>query len=324
LESKCNNRSSSPSQTICCRELKPSDSRSLIDPDVIRDIIIGLSDGLTVPFALTAGLSSLGSSKLVYVGGLAELISGAISMGIGGYLSASAERAYYLYIHEQTAERVSLSCDGEMEREVFDVLGAVGVQESTARKVANELRQAEMTKRGDLRKLLIPDEDEGFFKGFLRRMARRPMNTPPPPTLEANPSHFTTSKRYNSLSGTFDSEEGEKGLTPFLLQFGEKLEETPESRAWISAITIALGYAVGGLLPMIPYFFIPVAQEALVWSVIVTAFVLLLFGGFKTYYTGAKLGWKGYAKGMIGTLGVGAVAAGASWMIVKTLEGGEE
>ncbi len=47
------------------------------------DSIIGLSDGLMVPFALTAGLSSLGSSRLVVQGGFAELISGAISMGIG-------------------------------------------------------------------------------------------------------------------------------------------------------------------------------------------------------------------------------------------------
>jgi hypothetical protein len=47
------------------------------------DRIIGLSDGLTVPFALTAGLSSLGSSKLVYIGGLAEIVGGAFSMGVG-------------------------------------------------------------------------------------------------------------------------------------------------------------------------------------------------------------------------------------------------
>jgi hypothetical protein len=47
--------------------------------------VIGLSDGLTVPFALTAGLSSLGESRLVVLGGVAELIAGAISMGIGGF-----------------------------------------------------------------------------------------------------------------------------------------------------------------------------------------------------------------------------------------------
>ncbi|CAG98386.1 Ccc1p [Kluyveromyces lactis] len=66
-----------------------------IDPRVMSDMIIGLSDGLTVPFALTAGLSSLGDSKLVITGGFAELISGAISMGLGGYLGAKSESDYY-------------------------------------------------------------------------------------------------------------------------------------------------------------------------------------------------------------------------------------
>lgn len=66
-----------------------------LDPRIISDLIIGLSDGLTVPFALTAGLSSLGDSKLVITGGFAELISGAISMGLGGYLGAKSESDYY-------------------------------------------------------------------------------------------------------------------------------------------------------------------------------------------------------------------------------------
>lgn len=65
------------------------------DPRVMSDIIIGLSDGLTVPFALTAGLSSLGDTKLVITGGMAELVSGAISMGLGGYLAAKSEEEYY-------------------------------------------------------------------------------------------------------------------------------------------------------------------------------------------------------------------------------------
>jgi len=58
---------------------------------LISDATIGLSDGLTVPFALTAGLSALGSSRVVVYGGLAELIAGAISMGLGGYLGAQSE-----------------------------------------------------------------------------------------------------------------------------------------------------------------------------------------------------------------------------------------
>jgi hypothetical protein len=62
-----------------------------IDARVISDATIGLSDGLTVPFALTAGLSALGNTKVVIYGGLAELIAGAISMGLGGYLGAKSE-----------------------------------------------------------------------------------------------------------------------------------------------------------------------------------------------------------------------------------------
>jgi len=65
------------------------------NPRVVSDIIIGLSDGLTVPFALTAGLSSLGNTKLVITGGMAELVSGAISMGLGGYLAAKSESEYF-------------------------------------------------------------------------------------------------------------------------------------------------------------------------------------------------------------------------------------
>lgn len=69
------------------REKKPAK----IDPRTVSDAIIGLSDGLTVPFALTAGLSALGNTKVVIFAGLAELTAGAISMGLGGYLAAKSE-----------------------------------------------------------------------------------------------------------------------------------------------------------------------------------------------------------------------------------------
>lgn len=61
----------------------------------LEDFVLGFADGLTVPFALTAGLSSLGSSKLVVIGGLAELFSGSISMGLGAYLAAITSRQRY-------------------------------------------------------------------------------------------------------------------------------------------------------------------------------------------------------------------------------------
>lgn len=66
-------------------------SRFSIDGRTVSDAIIGLSDGMTVPFALTAGLSALGDTKVVVFGGMAELIAGAISMGLGGYLGAKSE-----------------------------------------------------------------------------------------------------------------------------------------------------------------------------------------------------------------------------------------
>ena len=65
--------------------------RFKMSPRMISDAIIGVSDGMTVPFALTAGLASLGDTKLVVLGGLAELIAGAISMGLGGFIGAKSE-----------------------------------------------------------------------------------------------------------------------------------------------------------------------------------------------------------------------------------------
>lgn len=71
--------------------------RVRINPRIVSDAILGLSDGLTVPFALSAGLSALGNTKVVVVGGLAELTAGAISMGLGGYVGAKSERYVSLY-----------------------------------------------------------------------------------------------------------------------------------------------------------------------------------------------------------------------------------
>ncbi|KAL4928439.1 VIT1/CCC1 transporter family protein [Aspergillus undulatus] len=80
----------------------------LIDGRVISDAIIGLSDGMTVPFALTAGLSALGDTKVVVFGGFAELIAGAISMGLGGYLGAkSEEESYHATLKETEKQTIT-------------------------------------------------------------------------------------------------------------------------------------------------------------------------------------------------------------------------
>jgi vacuolar iron transporter family protein len=62
----------------------------------VRDIVIGMSDGLTVPFALAAGLSgAVDNTHLVVVGGLAEIAAGSIAMGLGGYLAARGDAEHY-------------------------------------------------------------------------------------------------------------------------------------------------------------------------------------------------------------------------------------
>src|SRR6201997_3768743 len=64
--------------------------------EAVRDIVIGMSDGLTVPFALAAGLSgAVAESAIVVTAGLAEIAAGAIAMGLGGYLAARSDAEHY-------------------------------------------------------------------------------------------------------------------------------------------------------------------------------------------------------------------------------------
>ncbi|KAL0946272.1 hypothetical protein HGRIS_012524 [Hohenbuehelia grisea] len=282
LPSKCARHSRAGG--VCCKELKDDDERTLIDPDVVRDVVIGLSDGLTVPFALTAGLSSLGESRLVVLGGFAELIAGAISMGIGGFLASQAERDHYRYLRHHTAARVVRSCAGEMEREVRDVLGPVGVDDKTCSAVAKCLRDVEVTTddAGTVGNGRVPDEEEAKLR-------------------------WST----------------EVGLTAFLLKFGQGLEDITTRRMYVSAFTIGMGYLVGGLIPLLPYFFIPRASVALMYSCLFTGIVLLVFGAVKARVTGAGAGAKGYVWGAVSTLLVGGLAAGAAFGLVKLLEAHE-
>ncbi|KAL1855064.1 Protein ccc1 [Paecilomyces lecythidis] len=109
---------------------------------ITRDIIIGFSDGLTVPFALTAGLSSLGSSKLVIVGGLAELFSGSISMGLGAYLAAVTDRDRYLAEKKREEYEVRTKPEDEKEQ-IYDIFSRYGVSRTACQGVINHLVQDE-------------------------------------------------------------------------------------------------------------------------------------------------------------------------------------
>jgi vacuolar iron transporter family protein len=89
----------------------------------------------------------------------------------------------------------------------------------------------------------------------------------------------------------------------------------------MSAITIGSGYLMGGVIPLIPYFFIPKAHVALMYSSIITGIVLLIFGAVKARVSGAAgKGASGYVWGAVSTLAVGGAAAAAAYGIVALLE----
>ena len=90
---------------------------------------------------------------------------------------------------------------------------------------------------------------------------------------------------------------------------------------YASAFTIGMGYLIGGLIPLLPYFFEPVAHIALIYSCVVTGIVLLILGAVKARVTGAAgLGPGGYVWGAFSTLLVGGAAAAAAYGIVAALE----
>ncbi len=68
----------------------------LTSSDLLRDVVIGMSDGLTVPFALAAGLSgAVDNSSIIVIAGIAEIAAGSIAMGLGGYLAGKTEQDHY-------------------------------------------------------------------------------------------------------------------------------------------------------------------------------------------------------------------------------------
>jgi len=93
----------------------------------VRDVVIGMSDGLTVPFALAAGLSgALQNTRLIVVGGLAEIAAGSIAMGLGGYLAARGDAEHYEQERAREEREVKQIPEEEMA-EVARVFQAYGM-----------------------------------------------------------------------------------------------------------------------------------------------------------------------------------------------------
>src|SRR5512133_3099242 len=78
----------------------PHVERHFTAGEAVRDVVIGMADGLTVPFALAAGLTGAAAANhIIITAGFAELAAGAIAMGLGGYLAARADGEHYKTEH---------------------------------------------------------------------------------------------------------------------------------------------------------------------------------------------------------------------------------
>jgi vacuolar iron transporter family protein len=109
--------------------------------EVVRDVVIGMSDGLTVPFALAAGLSgAVASSSIIITAGFAEIAAGSIAMGLGGYLAAKSDAEHYYSEREREKREVIEIPEEEME-EVAAVFRDYGLTEPEITPIVDRLRQ---------------------------------------------------------------------------------------------------------------------------------------------------------------------------------------
>ncbi|XP_022775722.1 vacuolar iron transporter 1-like [Durio zibethinus] len=109
--------------------------------ETVRDIVLGVSDGLTVPFALAAGLSSANvPSSIIVVAGIAEVVAGAISMGLGGYLAAKSEAE--VYNSELKRKDQAIIDDPELEAATTEeILSKYGIEPHESEPVVKALRR---------------------------------------------------------------------------------------------------------------------------------------------------------------------------------------
>jgi vacuolar iron transporter family protein len=118
----------------------PHTERHFTASEVVRDVVIGMSDGLTVPFALAAGLTgAVHSTGIIVTAGLAEIAAGSIAMGLGGYLAAKSDAEHYAKEREREKREVAEIPHEEM-REVAEVFQEYGLTEAQTLPIVEALR----------------------------------------------------------------------------------------------------------------------------------------------------------------------------------------
>ncbi len=119
----------------------PHTERHFTASDVVRDIVIGMSDGLTVPFALAAGLTgAIAKTNIIVTAGLAEIAAGSIAMGLGGYLAAKSDAEHYAKEREREKREVAEIPHEEM-KEVAEVFEEYGLTREETRPLVEALRK---------------------------------------------------------------------------------------------------------------------------------------------------------------------------------------
>ena len=113
--------------------------KHLKSSEFITDVVIGMSDGLTVPFALAAGLSgAVSSNTIIITAGIAEIVAGSIAMGLGGYLAGKTELEHYESELRRECEEVDKIPEKELE-EIKEIFGSYGLSPSSQELIAMEL-----------------------------------------------------------------------------------------------------------------------------------------------------------------------------------------
>jgi VIT1/CCC1 family predicted Fe2+/Mn2+ transporter len=226
----------------------PHIERHFTATDTVRDIVIGMSDGLTVPFALAAGISgAVAATGLVVTAGLAEIAAGSIAMGLGGYLAARTDFEHYTTEREREWDETESLPEIE-KNEVAEVFRSYGLPEEQI---------------APLVKTLSNDRQK---------------------------------------------------WVDFMMRFELGLEAPDPKRARQSALTIAISYIAGGLIPLAPYILQKDLHTALLISVVVTLIALFLFGFFKGHFTGLNP-----LKSGAQTILVGGLAAVVAFMLARLI-----
>src|SRR5438270_14033338 len=100
----------------------PHIERHFTASNIVRDIVIGMSDGLTVPFALAAGLSgAVASTGIIVTAGLAEIAAGSIAMGLGGYLAAKSDAEHYAAEQKREQQEVIDKPREQIQRVAYNI-----------------------------------------------------------------------------------------------------------------------------------------------------------------------------------------------------------